>query len=146
MGKRVTFKQKAFVREYVQNGGNGTQAALVSYDTKDPKSASVIATENLAQLSVQQEIDDILNKNNFTLAKNLENIQKIANATVETRVTADQVLKANLEFLRARGKDVGHKTRHESLSLKADIGKLGFQELIKRHKESRAKIDALLEE
>ena len=49
---KPTLKQKRFAAEYVKNKGNGTQAALVAYDAKDEKSASVIAVENLGKLTV----------------------------------------------------------------------------------------------
>ena len=32
--RRLTLKQRMFIREYIRRGGNGTQAALVAYDTK----------------------------------------------------------------------------------------------------------------
>jgi phage terminase small subunit len=56
---RLTGKQRAFVREYVKDF-NGTQAAIrAGYS---PKSANVIAAENLAKPSIQAELSSILNK------------------------------------------------------------------------------------
>ncbi len=37
-------KQKAFISEYVANGGNGVQAALRVYDTEDYNTANQIAS------------------------------------------------------------------------------------------------------
>ena len=42
---KLTPKQKAFVREYKKNGGNGTQAAIKAGYSEN--TADVIATENL---------------------------------------------------------------------------------------------------
>lgn len=53
-----TIKEKKFVKEYLKTG-NGTEAALSAYDTKDRKSASVIATENLAKLSIADIMDQM---------------------------------------------------------------------------------------
>lgn len=47
---KLTVKQIKFMKEYVKDG-NGTRAAMAVYDTKDPRAASVIASENLSKLS-----------------------------------------------------------------------------------------------
>lgn len=43
----LTPKQSAFIREYMANGGNGTKAAQVAYDTNSYNSAQSIASQNL---------------------------------------------------------------------------------------------------
>lgn len=43
----LTPKQNAFIREYIANGGNGTKAAQVAYDTNSYNSAQSIASQNL---------------------------------------------------------------------------------------------------
>lgn len=43
----LTPKQSAFIREYIANGGNGTKAAQVAYDTNSYNSAQSIASQNL---------------------------------------------------------------------------------------------------
>lgn len=43
----LTPKQGAFIREYIANGGNGTKAAQVAYDTNSYNSAQSIASQNL---------------------------------------------------------------------------------------------------
>ena len=56
MSRKPTLKQKAFVKEYVKNGGNGTQAALKVYDTDDYKTAQNISSENLSKPIVMEEL------------------------------------------------------------------------------------------
>lgn len=56
MSRKPTLKQKAFVEEYVRNGGNGTQAALKTYDTDDYKTAQNISSENLSKPIVMEEL------------------------------------------------------------------------------------------
>jgi len=58
-GRTLTVKQRRFVRHYVETG-NGTQAALVAYDTADPNTARAIAAENLAKPSIQEAVDALL--------------------------------------------------------------------------------------
>jgi phage terminase small subunit len=104
--KKLTVKEKIFTTEYIKNKGNGTQAALKAYDTEDPKTASVIAAENLEKPRVREVIDRALVKLDLTpewvLSKHkqiveersdevmaqeraLENIGKIANLYPSTK-------------------------------------------------------------
>lgn len=53
-----TMKEKKFVKEYINNGGNATQAALAVYDTNSYKSASRIGNENTAKLSFEEIFAD----------------------------------------------------------------------------------------
>lgn len=54
---KPTYKQQEFAREYVNNKGNGTQAALKVYDAYDSMTASAIAHENLKKPLVKQAIE-----------------------------------------------------------------------------------------
>lgn len=58
---RITEKQKAFCREYVRNGGNGTQAYLTAYDTESETTAS-IESSRLLRLDHITEYITTLNK------------------------------------------------------------------------------------
>lgn len=63
----ASLKQLKFAREYVESSGNGTQSALKTYDTKDPNTASMIASENLRKPIVQEAILDILERSGIDL-------------------------------------------------------------------------------
>lgn len=65
--KGLTVKQKKFVKEYVKNDGNGTQAALNVYDTTDYNSANQIAVENLQKPTVKAAIEQALKKHEITM-------------------------------------------------------------------------------
>ena len=67
MGK-LTMKQKLFVQEYIKTKGNGTQSALRVYDTKNPRTATVIGVENLSKPSVKEELEKILASNKFNIS------------------------------------------------------------------------------
>lgn len=56
----LTLKQQSFVNEYIENGGNGTQAALVAYDTDSYKTASSLACRTLERPHVRKEVDNRL--------------------------------------------------------------------------------------
>ena len=51
---KLTPKQKAFVREYKANGGNGTQAAIKAGYSE--KTARKIASENVTKPDIQEAL------------------------------------------------------------------------------------------
>lgn len=59
-GEHPTIKQRQFVREYLENGGNGTQAALAVYDANNDNTAKAIASENLTKPTVREEIARVM--------------------------------------------------------------------------------------
>lgn len=64
--KKLTIKQAKFVKAYVDNDGNGTKAALQTYDVKNENSAHAIASENLQKPTIQEAIDNAMVKLNIT--------------------------------------------------------------------------------
>lgn len=56
-GSKLTPKQATFVKEYVKNGGDGTKAALIAYDTNGENSAHSIAYSNLRKVTIKEEIE-----------------------------------------------------------------------------------------
>jgi len=61
--KKLTIKQRDFIKEYVENGGNGTKAALKAYDTSSPETASAIAKENLQKPQVRASLEEMMQAN-----------------------------------------------------------------------------------
>ncbi len=57
--KPIGVKAKKFAQEYVKSL-NGTQAALIAYDTESPAVAASIATENLRKPVVASYIEELL--------------------------------------------------------------------------------------
>jgi hypothetical protein len=55
----LSVKQRRFVAEYTRSG-NGTQAALMAYDTDDPHTAHSIASENLRKPAIQDAVAELL--------------------------------------------------------------------------------------
>lgn len=51
-GDKPTLKQRKFVKAYLENGGNGSRAALSAYNTTDSEVAKVIAAENFTKPNV----------------------------------------------------------------------------------------------
>jgi len=57
MAKRLTKKEKGFVKDFLETG-NATQAALKNYDTKDYSTAGVIGHENLNKPKIQLAVSE----------------------------------------------------------------------------------------
>lgn len=85
MTEKLTKKQRAFIKEYKANGGNGTQAAIKAGYSEH--TADVIATENLRKPSIsealakeekkmqekyQYTLDDMVRELNDALASSAE--------------------------------------------------------------------------
>lgn len=141
--RRLSLKQKKFTQEYIKTG-NGTQSALAVYDTSDPLVAHAIASENLQKPSITEEIDRLLRKNNFTLEENIAPLQKIATSQIETRMSADQVIKASELLLRLRGADRGKQSIHTNITLSKKLNDSNFNDLIALHKEKSKEIEEIL--
>lgn len=52
-----TIKEKAFVREYMANGGNGVQAIKATYNPKNTNVANHLAYKNLQKLDISAIFD-----------------------------------------------------------------------------------------
>ena len=123
---KLTPKQTRFVSEYVKNGQNATQAALKAYDT-NYLVARNIGSENLTKPNVQQTIDEILNRQGMTLEANLQNVIGLGNHQPE-KVSAETILKSNLELLRIRGAYPDKKSYQYSMSVKGKIKDMSYSE------------------
>lgn len=62
----LTPKQDAFIREYIANGGNGTKAAQVAYDTNSYNSAQSIASQNLDKPVIAEALIKTMRKAGIT--------------------------------------------------------------------------------
>lgn len=65
-GRLPTLKQRMFAQKWVENRGNGTQAALQVYDA-DYDNASAIAHENIRKPAVLNEIKKCMTRAGLTL-------------------------------------------------------------------------------
>lgn len=117
MPKRLSKKQKGFVKDFIESG-NGTQAALKNYDTKDYMTAAVIATENLKKPNIRELIEGYAER----ATKNIQNLADNAeNETVKLNANKDQLDRA------------GYKPIEKSMTVNIEI-------------ESTPEIKALTEE
>lgn len=129
---KLSLKQKLFVKEYLANKGNGTQAALKVYNTKNYNSAHSIASENLQKPAIQEEI-----------SKNLEDLlspaakQKTVKEIADIAYTDDRkVMTHKVKCLDLLSKIQELQTERiektvKTLNINIDLSKLSSAELQK---------------
>ena len=101
---KLTPKQKAFVREYKRNGGNGTQAAIKAGYSEN--TADVIATENLRKPNVKKalEIEEkkLQEKYEYTIDDMVRELDD-----VKLKADAEQNRQAQIKAIELKGKAFG---------------------------------------
>jgi phage terminase small subunit len=70
--RRITFKQKMFVEEYIKSKGKGKQSAMKVYDVKNGHVAENISAENLGKPVIIEEIARGFEKAGLTKQKVFE--------------------------------------------------------------------------
>lgn len=95
---KLTRKQEAFVKELIENPKqSATQAVMKTYNVNNAKTASVVATENLAKPSIQSHLHNASDMVERVLEKtvedwgNEENTQKRALAIDTAKYIHDKV-------------------------------------------------------
>lgn len=61
----LTPKQRVYVKE-VASGKSGTEAAMIAYNTDDPKTAAVISSENLNKPNIAEAMEKAFENNNIS--------------------------------------------------------------------------------
>ncbi len=141
-------KQKAFIAEYVKNGGNGVQAALKVYNTEDYNTANQISRDNLQKPTIMREIEKQMNDTGLTVKKALNAIndgydaEKKGDPDHAIRLrSADMTLK--LADAYPRNKEVSHRHAHLHLEMVNELAeKFSFDELTEMQKEEMRNIPA----
>lgn len=145
MIKKLTLKQRKFVVGYIENGGNGTQAAMNVYNAKNYNTAHTIASENLQKPTIREAIDGALRTKGLTPDVITGNLGNLANSKPE-KVSGDTVLKANVEVLKLMGAYPGSKHTTVNVSFKAKLKDMKYQDLKKYVEEMRQNNDELIKE
>lgn len=101
---KLTPKQKAFVREYKANGGNGTQAAIKAGYSE--KTARKIASENVTKPDIKealaQEEKKLQEKYEYTIDDMVRELDD-----VKMKADAEQNRQAQIKAIELKGKAFG---------------------------------------
>lgn len=137
---QLTKKQDSFVKG-ILSGKTPTQSAMAIYDVSNPKTASVIASENLTKPNIREALEESLRTSGLSLSVITGNIGNLANAKPE-KISGDTVLRANIELMKLHGAYLDKKSFQFSYSVKERVENMSYKEL----KEKMAKLDADLKE
>ena len=101
---KLTPKQKAFVREYKKNGGNGTQAAIKAGYSE--KTARKIASENVTKPDIKealaQEEKKLQEKYEYTIDDMVRELDD-----VKMKADSEQNRQAQIKAIELKGKAFG---------------------------------------
>jgi len=86
--KKLTIKQARFLKEYFRTG-NGTQAAMLAYDTNNPATAASIATENLIKL--EDPVKVLMEAKGLSLGKLIDVVDGATIATKQEDLSGAKV-------------------------------------------------------
>ena len=119
---RLTEKMKAFCREYVKNGGNGTQAYLIAYDSKNPQ----VAANESNKLLYRDDITEYI---------------KSLNKPLENRITSEREKKRRILWDFIENTNVSDNDRLKALDL---LNKMDAEYInINRNIEQKTDISSL---
>ncbi len=94
--RKLTPKQKRFAEAYTditnkQTFGNGTQSALLAYNTENPRSATVMAIDTLAKPSVLNYIEELNAKHGNSIEERSKVLAMCAQGKLYSESTIQQV-------------------------------------------------------
>lgn len=137
---KLTAKQVKFIKHYIENG-NGTEAILASYNTKNRKHAREMAFSYKKKPLVAKAIEKALTKAGLTIDAIAENISQMANHEPD-KIPADVVLRANaMAFdMHLRADKLA-----ENQTFKAKITKLNSKELLLELKKVASEASTLVD-
>ena len=138
-------KQQLFLKEYVKTKGNGTQAALRVYDTKDPVTAAHIATENVRKPEIQEELKQILKGDKYNINNFTNKLASIATEEPVKGYAGTDIIKANELMLKLHGVLLD-KRQVTSLNINADLSSMSEHELIQLRNKKKQETDAIINE
>ena len=122
--KRLTVKQRKFIKEYVRTG-NGVKSALKVYDTDNYGSANTIAHENLQKLINSPDMISAYEKVGIT-GEYLAKLTKQELGAKETKFFAEKgIVKTEKNVIahdiRIKALDITHKVRGDYKPEKHEI-------------------------
>lgn len=145
----MTFKQKRFIKKYIETG-NGTQAALEAYDTTDPNVAHSIAVGNLRSPTVRVEIEEALESTGLDLVSTSKLLKKATTAGLGQKATNADSLRGIEMMLKLQNAFPAQKSAHLRLDVtqerRRELEKMSYKELKESYEKRQKEIEELLAE
>lgn len=144
----MTLKQREFVKKYILNKGNGTQAAMEAYNAKNYNTAHAIAVENLQKPTIKREIELALEAKGLTDEYISELLQEATISGIGQKSTNSDALRGIEMMLKLKNAFPSkvHKTAHLRLDYRQELEKMTTKELEARLREQQSLIGELLKD
>ena len=127
MSNKLTYKQKAFVNEFVKSK-NATSAAMSVYSVKNRDVARQIGSENLAKPYIRQSIDTLLQASGYDPKTSITALIDNQEAGKGIKATAGDSIRASELLLKLSGNFID---KHQTVSLSMNVDTLDTAELLR---------------
>lgn len=117
MAKKLSKKEKGFIRDYVKTG-NGTQSIMNNYNAKSEHVAGVMAVENLAKPRIQEVIKSIADRIPDELLERVHIEGLNANRVISANITYGDADEKTNDFIEVPDHAVRHKFLDSGYKLK----------------------------
>jgi len=146
MTSKITLKQRGFVRSYISNGGNGTQAALESYNTNDPNTAHSIASENLQKPAIKRAIEQALERAGLTDEYISKLLRKAVTSGLGVKATNADALRGIDMMLKLKGAypSPTQKSTHLHIGIMEQVKDMNYSEVTKKLEEIDLSINEIM--
>lgn len=144
----MTIKQRQFVKKYIQNGGNGTKAALEVYNTSNRHVAESIGCENLRKPEIKREIELALEHAGVTDDYISELLRESTVAGLGQKATNADTLRGIELMLKLKGTfpPRNQRSAHLRVEMKEQLDKKSLAELKEEVKRLSERTNQLLED
>lgn len=119
--RKLTLKQRLFVKEYIKNKGNATESAMSVYDVKTRAVAGAIGNENLQKPYLKEYINQQLDSAGLTDYKIFDGINRTINAGIGEKPTNADAQRGLFELLKLKGYYPDRKTEVNKKSLTLNL-------------------------
>ncbi|KKP86220.1 MAG: hypothetical protein UR89_C0029G0005 [Candidatus Roizmanbacteria bacterium GW2011_GWA2_35_8] len=138
MTNKLTYKQKAFVNEFVKSK-NATSSAMNVYHVKNRSVARQIGSENLAKPYIRQSIDMLLQASGYDPEASIKALIENEQVGAGVKATASDSIRASELLLKISSNFI---EKQQTVSVSMNIDSMNKEELLKL----KQKYDKLLRE
>lgn len=140
--KKLTVKQRKFVKHYIESSGNGLQSAKEAYNTSNDNSANQIAVENLQKPTVKNAIDTALKKQGIDEESITSMLVEATEAGMGVKATNSDSIKGIALLMKLKG-IAGDSTNTKSITI--NYNSMTKTELIVEAKKQQALLSGILD-
>lgn len=133
MARKLTIRQRKFVKRLVELG-NGTQAALDSYNAKNTNVAGSIASENLTKPNVRVAITEAFERDGLTLDYVSNKLKDAMDAGVGVKAKNSDTIRAAELLLKIFGAFPGRQTESLRINIRERIKGMNYGELEREYR------------